>query len=81
MMRRTLAVLGLAALAATAQQPTPRSYVLGPEDQLTIRVLDAQEFDDKPVHRVAPPRPRDPPGLRQYGRQFSNGSRHQTPLR
>jgi len=42
-------VLGLAALAATAQQPTPRSYVLGPEDQLTIRVLDAQEFDDKPV--------------------------------
>ena len=49
MMRRTLAVLGLAALAATAQQPTPRSYVLGPEDQLTIRVLDAQEFDDKPV--------------------------------
>lgn len=57
MLRRTLGVLFLAALAAAAQapvpqQPAPRDYVLGPEDQIIIRVLDAVEFDNTPVQPV-----------------------------
>jgi polysaccharide export outer membrane protein len=41
----------------TASPPPPAApndarytYVLGPEDQITIRVLDAEEIDSKPVH-------------------------------
>jgi polysaccharide export outer membrane protein len=54
MMRRTLGILWLAAWAAAAQPPVaqapvPRNYVLGPEDQITIRVLDAEEIDNKAV--------------------------------
>jgi polysaccharide export outer membrane protein len=54
MLRRTLGLLLLAAWVATAQTPVsqtpgPRNYVLGPEDQITIRVLDAEEVDNKPV--------------------------------
>jgi polysaccharide export outer membrane protein len=49
---RTFGVLLLAALAAltaAAQAPVARNYVLGPEDQITIRVLDAEEIDNKVV--------------------------------
>ena len=49
MLRRTLGVLCLAAWGAVAQQPAPRDYVLGPEDQITLRALDAEELDNKPV--------------------------------
>jgi hypothetical protein len=57
MFRRTLGVLCLAALAvaaqpapgAAAEQSAPRNYVLGPEDQITIRVLEAEDIDNKPV--------------------------------
>jgi polysaccharide export outer membrane protein len=48
-------MLLLAALGGAAQQPadpqeqTRRSYVLGPEDQVTIRVLEAEEIDNRPV--------------------------------
>ena len=46
---RTFGVLLLAALAAAAQAPVARNYILGPEDQITIRVLDAEEIDNKVV--------------------------------
>lgn len=49
MFRRTLGVLSLAALGCAAEEPIPRNYVLGPEDQITIRVLEAEEIDNKPV--------------------------------
>lgn len=47
-------MLLLAALAAVPQTPVApapvaRNYVLGPEDQITIRVLDAEEIDNKAV--------------------------------
>jgi polysaccharide export outer membrane protein len=54
-----LSILG-ATLALGAQKPPPApapespeqlrsTYVLGPEDQITIRALDAEEISDKPV--------------------------------
>ena len=46
---RTFGVLLLAALAAAAQAPVARNYILGPEDQITIHVLDAEEIDNKVV--------------------------------
>jgi polysaccharide export outer membrane protein len=54
MLKRSLAVLFLAALAGAAQTADPvaqvrYSYVLGPEDQVNIRVLNADEIDSKPV--------------------------------
>ena len=54
MLRQTLGMLFLAVLAGAAQPPVsqtpgPRNYVLGPEDQITIRLLDAEEVDNKPV--------------------------------
>lgn len=44
-------LLALAAGVAVCQQPAPvrYAYILGPEDQITIRVLDAEEIDSKPV--------------------------------
>lgn len=36
-------------LGATPQQPAPAGYVIGPGDQLTIKVLNAEEIGDKPV--------------------------------
>lgn len=36
-------------MAIAAEGPMPRNYVLGPEDQITIRVLEAEEIDNKPV--------------------------------
>jgi len=45
----------LAALCAAAQQPAPTSgqpdsgYVLGPDDQIVIRALEAPEISDKPM--------------------------------
>jgi polysaccharide export outer membrane protein len=58
MLRRVLGALWLAALVAAAQQapvavdPQAQmrySYVLGPEDLLTIRVMEVEEIDNKPV--------------------------------
>jgi polysaccharide biosynthesis/export protein len=54
MSRRAPGLLILAVLAGSGQTPVsqtprPRDYVLGPEDQITIRVLDAEEVDNKPV--------------------------------
>jgi polysaccharide export outer membrane protein len=51
---RILTVLFFAALAGGAQMADPvaqvrYSYVLGPEDQINIRVLNADEIDSKPV--------------------------------
>ena len=48
----------LAALAALAQpaghpQEPPRTYLLGPEDVITLHVVDADEFSDKPI-RIGP---------------------------
>lgn len=48
-------VLLLTAAGATAQQPTETAatpgsgYVLGPDDQILIRALDAEEISEKPV--------------------------------
>ena len=52
-MLRFAAALVLTVLAS-AQQPESQekmrqSYLLGPEDQISIRVLDAEEINDKPV--------------------------------
>ena len=53
--RATLVLVLLAVVCATAQQPTetaapPNSgYVLGPDDQIMIRALDAEEISEKPV--------------------------------
>jgi hypothetical protein len=30
-------------------QDDPRTYTLGPDDQISIRVADAEEISDKPV--------------------------------
>jgi polysaccharide export outer membrane protein len=51
-MRRTACFLCFAAAAAAwqAQTPAPRaSYALGPDDQLIIRALEAEEISEKPV--------------------------------
>ena len=40
----------LFAFALTAQQPGgPRTYVLGPDDQIATRAIEAEELSDKPV--------------------------------
>lgn len=50
-----LAALLLAAGVASCDQPQPAenslrsAYVLGPEDQITIRALDAEEISDRPT--------------------------------
>jgi polysaccharide export outer membrane protein len=56
MLGRTLLALALAAGGAWAQRPevqpadaAPSTYVLGPEDLVTIRVPDAEEIPDKPL--------------------------------
>jgi polysaccharide biosynthesis/export protein len=43
------AALGCASQTADPAAQMRYSYVLGPEDQITIRVLDAEEIDSKPV--------------------------------
>jgi polysaccharide biosynthesis/export protein len=43
------AVLCLAQPAATPGVQAPPEYVLGPDDQITIRVLDVEEINEKPV--------------------------------
>jgi polysaccharide export outer membrane protein len=48
----TVALLAVSAVAQTATGPegSPRgTYVLGPDDVITVRVTDAEEFSDKPI--------------------------------
>ena len=43
-------VLGMSAVCAGADAPRIRStYVLGPDDQISIRAIEAEEISDKPV--------------------------------
>lgn len=59
---RTLAAMYPAVMAvAAAQPPDPATevrsgYILGPEDQLTIRVLEAEQIDNKPYDVITIPR-------------------------
>jgi polysaccharide export outer membrane protein len=42
-------VLLCAADSSAGKQAGPKNYVLGPDDQITVRVLDVEEVPDKPV--------------------------------
>jgi polysaccharide export outer membrane protein len=46
----TIAVLALSAISGEAQmaKPAPKAYVLGPDDQILIRVVDIEEVPDRP---------------------------------
>ena len=48
----TITLLALSAFGQSADRPggSPRAmYLLGPDDVITIRVMDAEEFTDKPI--------------------------------
>ncbi|MEO8659274.1 MAG: polysaccharide biosynthesis/export family protein [Bryobacteraceae bacterium] len=50
---RVLIALLVAAAAATAFQSNPAAnYILGPEDEITVRVLDLEEIDGKTPFRI-----------------------------
>src|SRR5581483_11102236 len=51
---RLVVVLGLSAVGVVGAQPvpkalTPSNYILGPDDLLTLRVLDVEEINNLPV--------------------------------